>query len=328
MRVRLDEESLKTIANLTRGEYFYAGNAIDLQRIYRNLNTKLFFEQRETEVTALFAAAAAVLALVSATLSMLWFNRVLLKRRTRWRTTTTTITTTSTADRSCRRSMCACARSIAAGREGLRRPEGPRRADRDVGPRSARTTARAWSPAHGRIRDIANGCSPMRRRRSRRWATPGARASTWSCCPTARACGAMVVCARAAATRGALLRPPPCVESAPLARAVIDPRGVLAGFGVIFPPTSKCRLADSHRGGALLVLPSDRREPTIRPRNSWPRCHARFDDRHRPRASPCCLRTGDTINGVHDIGGMQDFGPVAGGGGRGSTIGGNAARSR
>ena len=77
MRVRLDEESLKTIANVTRGEYFYAGNAIDLQRIYRNLNTKLFFEQKEAEVTALFAAAAAVLALLSATLSLLWFNRIL-----------------------------------------------------------------------------------------------------------------------------------------------------------------------------------------------------------------------------------------------------------
>jgi Ca-activated chloride channel family protein len=77
MRVRLDEEPLKTIANVTRGEYFYAGNAVELQKIYRNLNTKLFFEQKETEVTALFAAAAAVLALLSATLSLLWFNRIL-----------------------------------------------------------------------------------------------------------------------------------------------------------------------------------------------------------------------------------------------------------
>jgi Ca-activated chloride channel family protein len=77
MRVRLDEESLKTIANVTRGEYFYAGNAVDLQKIYKNLNTKLFFEQKETEITALFAAAAAVLALLSATLSLLWFNRIL-----------------------------------------------------------------------------------------------------------------------------------------------------------------------------------------------------------------------------------------------------------
>ena len=77
MRVRLDEESLKTIANLTRAEYFYAGTATYLQKIYKNLNTKLFFEQKETEVTALFVAAAAVLALVSGLLSVLWFNRIL-----------------------------------------------------------------------------------------------------------------------------------------------------------------------------------------------------------------------------------------------------------
>jgi len=77
MRVRLDEQSLKTIANITQGEYFYAGTAADLQKIYKNLNTKLFFEQRETEISALFAAAAAVLALVSGLLSLLWFNRIL-----------------------------------------------------------------------------------------------------------------------------------------------------------------------------------------------------------------------------------------------------------
>ena len=51
--------------------------AADLQKIYKSLNTKLFFEQRETEVTAFFAAAAAALALVSGMLSMLWFNRIL-----------------------------------------------------------------------------------------------------------------------------------------------------------------------------------------------------------------------------------------------------------
>ena len=76
MRVRLDEQALKTIANLTQGEYFYAGTAPDLQKIYKNLNTKLFFEQKETEITALFAAAAALAALLSALLSLLWFNRI------------------------------------------------------------------------------------------------------------------------------------------------------------------------------------------------------------------------------------------------------------
>ncbi len=75
-RVRLDEESLKSIAVLTRGEYFYAGTATDLQKIYKNLNTRLFFEQKEMEITALFAAAAALFAFVAALLSMLWFGRI------------------------------------------------------------------------------------------------------------------------------------------------------------------------------------------------------------------------------------------------------------
>jgi Ca-activated chloride channel homolog len=34
-------------------------------------------EKKKTEITALFAAAAAVLVLVSALLSLLWFNRIL-----------------------------------------------------------------------------------------------------------------------------------------------------------------------------------------------------------------------------------------------------------
>jgi Ca-activated chloride channel homolog len=77
MRVGLDEESLKTIADLTRGEYFYAGNALDLKKIYQKLNSKLVLEKKETEITALFSAIAAVLAVLSALLSLLWFSRIL-----------------------------------------------------------------------------------------------------------------------------------------------------------------------------------------------------------------------------------------------------------
>jgi len=76
MRVRLDEQSLKGIANLTLGEYFHAGDAPELRKIYQNLNTRLSFEQKQTEITALFAAAAAIVALCSALLSLLWFNRI------------------------------------------------------------------------------------------------------------------------------------------------------------------------------------------------------------------------------------------------------------
>jgi len=77
MRVRLDEDALKKIAATTDAEYFYAGNSTDLTKVYKTLNSRLTLEKKETEVTALFAAAAAAFALASALLSMLWFNRVL-----------------------------------------------------------------------------------------------------------------------------------------------------------------------------------------------------------------------------------------------------------
>ena len=77
MRVRLDEDSLKRIALITRGEYFYAGTATELKKIYETLNSRMVLERKETEITALFAATAAVLALLSALLSLLWFNRIM-----------------------------------------------------------------------------------------------------------------------------------------------------------------------------------------------------------------------------------------------------------
>ena len=76
MRVRLDEDTLKEIANVTRGEYFYAGTAEDLKKVYDSLNSRIVFEAKETEITALFSAAALVMALFSALLSLFWFNRI------------------------------------------------------------------------------------------------------------------------------------------------------------------------------------------------------------------------------------------------------------
>jgi Ca-activated chloride channel family protein len=77
MRVRLDEETLKSVANRTSGEYFYAGTAADLKKVYETLSSKLTVEKKETEVSALLALLAAAFALVSAGLSLLWFNRIL-----------------------------------------------------------------------------------------------------------------------------------------------------------------------------------------------------------------------------------------------------------
>jgi Ca-activated chloride channel homolog len=77
MRVRLDEDTLKDIAQTTRGEYFYAGTAENLKQVYQSLSTRLTVEKKETEVSGLLALLAALLVLFSAGLSLYWFNRVL-----------------------------------------------------------------------------------------------------------------------------------------------------------------------------------------------------------------------------------------------------------
>jgi len=77
MRVRLDEETLKAIASRTAAEYFYAGTAQDLKKVYQSLSSRLTVEKKETEISSLFALAAAALALLAGGLSLLWFNRIL-----------------------------------------------------------------------------------------------------------------------------------------------------------------------------------------------------------------------------------------------------------
>lgn len=76
MHVVLDEETLKNMANITHAQYFHAKTETELAKIYRDLNTKLQNETEEREITAFFAAAALLLTLASASLSVLWFGRI------------------------------------------------------------------------------------------------------------------------------------------------------------------------------------------------------------------------------------------------------------
>jgi Ca-activated chloride channel family protein len=76
MRVRLDEDTLKAVAANTMGEYYYAGTAEDLKQVYQSLSSRMVVERKETELSALFAAAGALLAMLAAGLSVFWFGRV------------------------------------------------------------------------------------------------------------------------------------------------------------------------------------------------------------------------------------------------------------
>jgi len=72
-----DEETLKAIAELTNAEYFHAASGAELKKIYDALAAKFVLNREETELTALFAAVAALLLVAGAGLSLAWFSRVL-----------------------------------------------------------------------------------------------------------------------------------------------------------------------------------------------------------------------------------------------------------
>jgi Ca-activated chloride channel family protein len=76
VRTRLDEATLKQIADGTEGQYFNASNEKDLRAVYENLSTQLVFRQQKTEVTAILTAIAAVFSMLAAALSLFWFNRI------------------------------------------------------------------------------------------------------------------------------------------------------------------------------------------------------------------------------------------------------------
>jgi Ca-activated chloride channel homolog len=76
MRVRLDEETLKAVAKATNADYFYAGTAADLKKVYQGLSTRLIVEKKETEISALLATLGAALVVLAAGLSVWWFGRI------------------------------------------------------------------------------------------------------------------------------------------------------------------------------------------------------------------------------------------------------------
>ncbi len=76
MYMAFDEETLKSIAEITHGEYFHAASAADLAKIYQRLNARYVLEKKETEIGALSVAAAAVFLLAAVALSLLWHNRL------------------------------------------------------------------------------------------------------------------------------------------------------------------------------------------------------------------------------------------------------------
>jgi Ca-activated chloride channel family protein len=73
---RLDDETLKAVAQKTNATYYNAQDEAALGQIYDQLTRERNFEDEDTEITFAFAAIAGVLFLVAGGLGLVWFNRL------------------------------------------------------------------------------------------------------------------------------------------------------------------------------------------------------------------------------------------------------------
>ncbi len=76
MRVGLDEQTLRSIADVTGGQYYNAQSTSDLRSIYQNLVRQFGLRTERTELTAYATGLAALFALAGGVLSLLWFSRL------------------------------------------------------------------------------------------------------------------------------------------------------------------------------------------------------------------------------------------------------------
>ena len=70
----LDERSLQEIARSTGGEYFYAAQAGDLERIYASIGTRVSWTEERTEVTAVLSALGTFLLIAAGLFSLRWLH--------------------------------------------------------------------------------------------------------------------------------------------------------------------------------------------------------------------------------------------------------------
>lgn len=75
--VRLDEETLRAIAETTGGSYYRTTNAGELRRVYRQLGREIGWESRPTEVTSVAAGVALGSLVAAVALSLLTVHRLL-----------------------------------------------------------------------------------------------------------------------------------------------------------------------------------------------------------------------------------------------------------
>jgi nitrile hydratase len=180
-----------------------------------------------------------------------------------------------------------------------------------VGPRNgARVVARAWTDPAFKQRLLENGTATIAE-----LGYSGEQGADIRVVENTPRVHNLVVCTLCSCYPWPVLGLPPVwYKSAPYrSRAVIDPRGVLREFGTELAEDVEVRVWDSTADERYLVLPerptgteklSEEELSTLVTRD------AMIGVAHDRCGKGCTARGRQGMNGVHDMGGMQDFGPM------------------
>jgi Ca-activated chloride channel homolog len=75
-RVPPDRQTLRRLARISSGQYFEAEDGLRLNAVYERLGSEISTKEERREITAAFAAGAALLLMGGGTLSLCWFGRL------------------------------------------------------------------------------------------------------------------------------------------------------------------------------------------------------------------------------------------------------------
>jgi Ca-activated chloride channel family protein len=72
-RLQIDDETLKQVADMTDGSYYYAASANELADVFQNLPTFLVTTRENIEVSVFFAAFAVIMIVIAMFISFRWY---------------------------------------------------------------------------------------------------------------------------------------------------------------------------------------------------------------------------------------------------------------
>jgi len=76
VRVPVNKDALRIIADETKGSFFEASSAKELKKVYADIGSSVGYRTERKEATAFFVGLGLVFALVAAATSLVWFSRL------------------------------------------------------------------------------------------------------------------------------------------------------------------------------------------------------------------------------------------------------------